>query len=165
MTAESSRRWASLAPRMIAAAQGWRRAIAQALAEDGLSDATALPLVHLLRDGDGIRQIELAERIGVENTALVRVLDGLEKNGMVARHPDPSDGRAKLVHLTATGRALAEHAEGVFDLLRADLTRGIPPEDLETTQRVLGRLAAALAERQQGRGPARTTPPRPGAGA
>jgi len=141
--------FAHLPRRMIAAAQGWRRAISQTLSEDGLSDATALPLVTLLRDGDGIRQGELAERVGVENTALVRILDGLERGGLIARDADPSDGRAKLVSLTAAGRAAAQEAEILLSGTRGRLMEGADPADLAAMDRVLEVILGNLAKQRQ----------------
>ncbi|WP_158243134.1 MarR family winged helix-turn-helix transcriptional regulator [Acidimangrovimonas sediminis] len=134
----------SFAPLLIAVAQSWRREIARELAREGLSDATALPIVHLLRDGDGIRQTELARRVGVENTALVRILDVLERDGYIRRDSDPTDRRAKLVYLTERGQAPARHASDTLQALRGRLLVGIAPEDLAVTERVLEKILSAL---------------------
>lgn len=50
------------------------------------------------------RATELAAYIGVGKATMSRQLRALEELGLVAREPDPADGRAWLVHLTDEGR-------------------------------------------------------------
>src|ERR1700712_440973 len=99
--------WAEFAPLLVVCGRGWRRALNIMLADHNLSDATAAPLITLLRTGDRIPQGVLAERVGVEGPTLVRVLDGLESDGLICRVPDESDRRIKLVELTAEGTKVA----------------------------------------------------------
>ncbi|MCK8784281.1 MarR family transcriptional regulator [Roseomonas sp. NAR14] len=143
--------WADLGPKLMAVAQSWRRVIAQALADEGLSDASALPLALLLREGDGIRQGELAERLGLEGTSVVRVLDNLERDGLIHRQEDPRDRRAKQVFLTEDGRRLARRTQNTFAALRRELLAEAQPADLEATMRVLGILTGTLAVRLERR--------------
>ncbi len=86
-------------------ARRWRRAIDSRLAAAGLTDATWVPLVHLHETGGGITQKALAQRVGVDGSSLVRVLDILCRQNLVERRADASDGRARLIHLTETGQA------------------------------------------------------------
>ncbi|MEU8587842.1 MarR family transcriptional regulator [Streptomyces sp. NPDC048664] len=51
------------------------------------------------------RATALAAYIGVGKATMSRQLRALEELGLVAREPDPADGRAWLVHLTETGRS------------------------------------------------------------
>lgn len=97
-------------------ARRWRRAIEAALAEAGLTNATWVPLVHLQETGGGISQKELAVRVRVDGSSLVWALDILEREGMIERRRDDSDGRARLIHLTANGEAR-------LDAIRAALER------------------------------------------
>ncbi|WP_284294603.1 MarR family winged helix-turn-helix transcriptional regulator [Luteimicrobium album] len=54
-------------------------------------------------------QLVLARTIRYDKTRLIALLDGLETRGLVTRHPDPADRRARVVSLTADGvRVLAE---------------------------------------------------------
>ncbi len=52
------------------------------------------------------------------------------------RKPHPSDRRAKLVELTASGRAAAGRADAILDEPPAQL-HGVPDADLEAVLRVL----------------------------
>ena len=67
-------------------------------------------------------------------------VDGLEERGLVQRTPHPEDRRAKLVALTAAGRAAAEHADAILDEPPAAL-HDVPAKDLEAVLRALERLA------------------------
>jgi DNA-binding MarR family transcriptional regulator len=55
----------------------------------------------------GTRLTELSRRAGVSKQAMMVVVDEMEARGLVRRTPDPDDGRAKVVRLTARGRTLA----------------------------------------------------------
>ncbi|MFI9614586.1 MarR family winged helix-turn-helix transcriptional regulator [Streptomyces sp. NPDC052023] len=50
------------------------------------------------------RATDLAAYIGIGKATMSRQLRALEELGLVAREPDPADGRAWLVHLTEEGR-------------------------------------------------------------
>ncbi len=114
-------------------ARAWRREADQALADHGLSQATALPLMVLLRRGKCVRQGVLADEIGIEGPSLVRLIDLLQAEGLVERREDPTDRRAKTLHLTPTGEAKAEEINRVLRRVRTDLLKDIAPGDLAVT--------------------------------
>ncbi|PVM93545.1 MarR family transcriptional regulator [Caulobacter radicis] len=122
----------------------YRREVNRALAEHGLSDARALPVLHIARAGGGMRQGVLAEELGVEGPSLVRVLDQLCAAGLVERRDDPADGRAKTLHLTSDGAALAVIAEDTVQAVRSRLLVGVSDEDLAATLRTFAAFEAAL---------------------
>lgn len=51
----------------------------------------------------GVRLTELADRAELSLAACNELVNELEDLGYLARHPDPSDGRAKLIRPTAKG--------------------------------------------------------------
>jgi DNA-binding MarR family transcriptional regulator len=55
--------------------------------------------------GGGRRAADLAETAGVSRQAMAQVVATLERDGYIKRIADPGDSRAKLVCLTARGRA------------------------------------------------------------
>ena len=118
----------------------WRREVDQALADHGLSQATALPLMVLSRRGKSVRQGVLAEEVGIEGPSLVRLIDLLQAEGLVERREDPTDRRAKTLHLTPTGEAKAEEINRVLRRVRADLLKDIDPDDLVVTFDALQRI-------------------------
>jgi MarR family transcriptional regulator, transcriptional regulator for hemolysin len=118
----------------------WRREVDQALADHGLSQATALPLMVLSRRGKSVRQGVLAEEVGIEGPSLVRLIDLLQAEGLVERREDPTDRRAKTLHLTPTGEAKAEEINRVLRRVRADLLKDIDADDLVVTFDALQRI-------------------------
>ena len=53
----------------------------------------------------GMRVTALADRAGMSRQAITYLIRELEGRGYLKRRPDPSDGRASLVHLTDRGEA------------------------------------------------------------
>lgn len=123
----------------------WRREVDEMLARYGLSDATWQPLLHLSRIGEGIRQRDLAESLGIEGPSLVRLLDSLESQGLIERREDETDRRAKAVHLTEDGRTLVEGIRGVAAEVRERLLAGVPDEDVMLCLGLLGRIESNIA--------------------
>ena len=122
----------------------YRRLVDRRLADHRISDARALPVLHIARAGSAMRQGALAEAMGIEGPSLVRLLDQLGNAGLVERHPDPSDGRAKTLHVTDEGRALACEVEDVLHILRDELFADVCEADLVATLRVFAALDAAI---------------------
>src|SRR4051812_19224628 len=96
-------------------------------------------LVRLWEE-DGRTQTELGESTYRDRPTMSRILDGMERRGLVARKPHEGNPRAFRVHLTARGRelrkALVPAARG---LVRQQL-RGIAEEDLKITRATLQRM-------------------------
>jgi DNA-binding MarR family transcriptional regulator len=82
----------------------------------------------------------LADRLAADPPYVTLMVDDLEKRGLVQRLPHPEDRRAKLVQLTAAGRAAAERADAILDEPPSALSEA-PAEDLAALLRVLGPLA------------------------
>jgi len=79
----------------------------------------------------------------------VRILDQLCAAGLVERRDDPNDRRAKTLHLSDQGRALAAVVEQSVDAVRGGLLGAISDDDLSATLRTLARFDAALEAAQK----------------
>lgn len=104
-----------------------------------------MPLLTANRLGEAVRQVTLAEHVGIEGPSLVRLLDQLCAAGLVRRDEDPEDKRAKTITLTDEGRAVTARMEERLVSLRARLLEDVSREDLETTLRVLNAFTASHA--------------------
>jgi MarR family transcriptional regulator for hemolysin len=146
MTFSDSRhhRQSQIALGVIQLGRSYRRMVDRRLAEHQISDARALPVLHIARAGDGMRQRELADIMGIEGPSLVRLLDQLCAAGLVERHPDPADGRAKNLHITPQGRQLASVVEIVLHQLRDEVFAGVSDDDIDATLRTMAALDGAL---------------------
>ncbi len=128
---------------MVVAARHWRKICQTTLANHGISEACAVPLLMIGRLGEGVRQVTVAHAAGMESPSLVRLLDQLCHGGYVCRTEDAQDRRAKCLSLTETGRELVQTVEIELVRLRHVVLDGIDPSDLEATLRVLRAFEAA----------------------
>ena len=102
---------------------------------------------------DGIRLTDLAEKATLSLAACSELVNDLQELGYLERRPDPSDGRAKLIHPTPRGRALLDAAGKRVAEIEADWRSLVPSGDFDRACRTLDRLLTAIADAQQ---PART---------
>jgi MarR family transcriptional regulator for hemolysin len=121
----------------------WRRAVGRAVQPYGLTEATWLPLVYVARGREPMCQKDLAEAIGIESSSLVRLIDALDRAGLIERQTD-KDRRARIISLTPRGRALVEQVETTTVAIRQRLLAGITDAELATMLSVLERIGVAL---------------------
>lgn len=88
----------------------------------------------------GTRLTELARRAGVTKQATMVVVDELEVRGLVRRTPDPNDGRAKVVRLTARGRTFAAECRRAVAAVEARARRALGGRRLEGLRETLDLL-------------------------
>ena len=72
-----------------------------------------VPVIASL-DADGTRIVDLATRIGHTRQAVAALVRDLETSGHVTTVPDPADGRATRVRLTAAGADLCDRATALM---------------------------------------------------
>jgi DNA-binding MarR family transcriptional regulator len=103
--------------------------------------------VEYLDQNEGINQIGLAELLDVEPITLSRILDRLEANGLIERHPDPSDRRVRILRLAPAGRRKLAQARTLSEVVRSEALIGVSEPDLlrllETLKVVKSNLAHA----------------------
>jgi MarR family transcriptional regulator, transcriptional regulator for hemolysin len=126
------------------AARQWRRAADLRLSPFELTEATWLPLVHIARAPAPPRQKDLAASMSLDGSSVVRLLDNLEAAGLIRRKEGENDRRAKIIVLTARGRAIADKVETVARRIRGDALAGLSDKDIATTVRVLQHVCRAL---------------------
>lgn len=103
----------------------WRAALDRAVAPLGLTQAqyTALAtLWGLTRGGERPSQRRLAEATELGPIYVSKLVRTLERKGLVARSPDPTDARAVRLELTSEGARVVGEAITVVRALEGDLT-------------------------------------------
>ncbi|MGX7823940.1 MarR family winged helix-turn-helix transcriptional regulator [Actinokineospora sp. 24-640] len=109
----------------------------------GLDGASYALLLHLSDIGP-VRAADVVERTGLDKSTVSRQIARLAELALVERVPDPSDGRARLVQLTASGAARLERVrEDRRRQLRERVARW-PTDDIREFSRLLARLNSDL---------------------
>lgn len=115
----------------------------------GLTPGEARALVHAARAGP-VRQIIIAENMGIEAMTLTAYLDRLEARGLVTREADPADRRAKLVQLTEAADGVLAVIKSITDGMRRTAAGSMPAAEwnqfLTTLQTVYQNFAEARSE-------------------
>jgi DNA-binding MarR family transcriptional regulator len=103
-----------------------------------------------------LRMSELADAVLLSRSGLTRLVDRLQREGLVERHPDPGDARGLFTVMTDKGRAALRdaavvHLAGISELVVAKLTDA----ELAELQRLMTKLdlaptASPLIEDQPG---------------
>ncbi len=86
----------------------------------------------------------LTARIGLTSGSGTAAVDRLEKRGLVTRHADPGDRRARVVHLTEEGRSLIESAFRTHAEAMEEAAGGLSVDERSALLRLLRRLGKQL---------------------
>lgn len=123
-------------------AQVVRRLEAELVAEHDLALASYDVLLQLAESPERrLRMTDLADRVLLSRSGLTRLVDRMEREGLVRRQACPSDARGTLAVLTDAGiarlrQAAPTHLRGVGEHVAAKLT----DDELGTLATLLGKL-------------------------
>lgn len=104
----------------------------------GMTRAQWVILIRLERE-PGLSQRELAEVLEVEPITVARLVDRLDRRGMVERRPDAADRRIWRLHLTDAASSVLGEIHRSCEAMTATLAQGMP-DDAQT--RLLDTLAS-----------------------
>lgn len=126
-----------LASAMVLASHRFKMRFAERFRDQGQTLSRRNILFMLANTPNGLIQSELADRLGVQAPTMVKLLDGLEKQGLISRRAVPGDRRAKLVVIEKAGAAVLADIDGEADAMRNEMFKGVSDADLATVQSVL----------------------------
>ena len=118
----------------------------------GLTSGEARTLAYVARY-PASRQTALAAQMNVEPMTLVTFLDKLESRGLVAREPDPTDRRAKIIQLASDAQPTLEQVLGITREVQERVMQDFRPKEIEMLRTLLTRMRANMAGTEPGRGP------------
>ena len=108
--------------------------------------------VLLLLDGrEPESQQQAANRLGVDRTTMVGLLDSLEGKGLLARLPDPADRRRNVVALTDAGRTALREATTASDRAERELLADLSPAEARQLRDILIRILNSTASTREER--------------
>jgi DNA-binding MarR family transcriptional regulator len=94
---------------------------------------------------EGARLTALAEAALLTKQSMGYLVDDLEAHGYVERVPDPADHRAKLVRLTARGRAVEETVRAVIQDIEEEWAARLGQDEYRKLTQLLRALIALIA--------------------
>ena len=97
-------------------------------------------IILALNSFDGLSQRELADRIYVDGSTLVPVIDKMEQNGLLERKPDPKDRRHNRLYLTKKSESVVDSIVEIILQLRKTLYKGLSKGDLESMRPKLKKI-------------------------
>jgi len=126
-------------------ASATRELSAQLVTEHGLTINDYEALLYLSRAEEGrMRRVDLAEQLLLTASGVTRLLDGLERAGLVERASCASDRRVTYAVLTAAGRTkLQEASESHLAGVRALFEERFTSEEIVQLASLLERLPEA----------------------
>jgi MarR family transcriptional regulator for hemolysin len=121
-------------------ARRWRNVMNDDLYEFGQSHVRWGTLYWISVFGDRVNQTQLAERMGIEQPTLGRVLRELEADGLIERRAPSGDRRARVISLTPASKPLMQKINRIQNTVRASLLKGIDPEELASCIAVFAKI-------------------------
>ena len=122
-----------------------RRRFEQNARDFGLTRSQWQVLAYLANN-EGINQSGLADLLEIEPITLGRIIDKLQARGLIERHPDPSDRRVWLLHLTPAAHPKLSLLRRLGEVTRGEALADVPEADTERLLKTLQTLKANLTD-------------------
>ncbi len=101
-------------------------------------------LTALVRGGGAAKQKDIVERICSDPNTVAKMLAGLERKGLIARRPHPTDRRAQSITLTPRGKRLQKKLLDFDESFQAVLLSLFRKGELATLVECLDRIAGLM---------------------
>lgn len=136
-------------PQRLGLLLAWHGAVTQtrmkrALGAAGLTARHAMTLMHL--EGGPISQRALADRLEVDPSVLVGVLNDLEGEGLAERRRDPADRRRHNVGITPAGEAALAKTNAALDEVEDGMFAGLSAQERDHLRTLLDRVNASAED-------------------
>lgn len=115
-----------------------KRVDAQLAAHDITSAQGAV--VMMLASGNFSTAAELSRELYLDSASMTRMVDRLQKRGMLVRKPRGDDRRVIDLHLTETGTALAEQLPTLYSVVLNQSFADFSAEEVTTLKSLLRKL-------------------------
>lgn len=99
-----------------------------------------LPVLYMLRNGAEMSQKDLAKFAKIEQPSMAQMLARMERDGLIKRTPDPTDGRSSLISLTDAAVAKLPAARQALEEGREAVLAGFSADEVQTLVQLMRRL-------------------------
>lgn len=118
-----------------------RKLINEDLKSLSLSSAEGNILLHLLTQGDSVRQEDIVGQLDISKPAVSRALNSLEAKAFVSREKSTADKRASLVVLTEKARQIGPRVENIYNDAFAVGAQGLSEDEINGFVELFGRVS------------------------
>lgn len=105
---------------------------------------TRLAAESTIGQGTDLSPSEISESLGVSRNTISALLNGLEEDGLIERHLDPTDRRRFRIRITASGQEVVEVRAPEFATFVNDLFASLSPEEQAALLALLEKLFCNL---------------------
>ncbi|KND58886.1 Transcriptional regulator, MarR family [Candidatus Burkholderia verschuerenii] len=119
----------------------WNMVTQQTTSELGIT-STQASIMFMLAVGKCATAADIAREYGIDASAVTRLIDRLEKRGLLSRVRSEADRRVVRLALTDDGRAMAEKVPPIFTSVLDKLLTGFSPEEVGFLKNMLRRILA-----------------------
>ncbi len=129
---------------LVLVARRWRSLLDEKLRaiQQGTARMEALSAIH--NSPEATSQVNIARRLRIEGPTLTRMIDSLEKDGLVERLADPEDRRTKKLKVTREGEAAHKEIFAIAEIYRERLLDDLSGEEIALLNKLLGRMLDKL---------------------
>jgi DNA-binding MarR family transcriptional regulator len=129
---------------LLRTADAVKRSLAQVIEPHGITPQQ-YNVLRILRGAgsDGIPTLTIGERMIEQTPGVTRLVDRLERKGLVARTPCPKDRRRVFCRITAKGLDLLKELDDPVNRWDAQTVSVLPPSELDVLVDLLDRVRAS----------------------
>lgn len=113
----------------------------QAFMVHGISFTEFVVMYHLHdAPGEHMRRIDLAEKVGLSASGVTRLLNPMQKIGLVKKEESARDARVSLVKLTAAGKKMFKDASDTYMRCATSLLQQLTDKERVSFAGIIGKL-------------------------
>lgn len=131
---------------LLRTADAIKRHFAQVIERHGIT-LQQYNVLRILRGAgtDGLPTLTIGERMIEQTPGVTRLIDRLEKKGLVSREPCPKDRRRVFCVITARGREMLDELDEPINRADAQAVAVLEPSDVDSLIELLDRVRAGHA--------------------
>lgn len=129
---------------LLRTADAMKRSLAQVIEPHGITPQQ-YNVLRILRGAgpDGLPTLTIGERMIEQTPGVTRLVDRLERKGLVARIPCPRDRRRVFCRITSKGLDLLKELDEPINRWDAQAVSVLPPSELDSLINLLDRVRAS----------------------
>jgi len=117
------------------------------LAPLGLTPAQFAVVDFLVKNGDSATQAEIARSVGVEQPTMAATLRRMERDNLIVRVPDPSDGRQSFVSPTTAVKRKRSRLAAAHERAEVNVLSSLNRSEQAELKRLLNKLQSVAEDR------------------